>query len=608
MILQSLVDYYQRKRAFDSSAMAPVGWEYRDIAFFVDLAEDGSGRLIDRRTDTYPRGRPLLVPAAENRSGTDAWKQPNLLWDHIGFVLGWRKRLKGAPDPADKPEKVARQHEEFRRRIHSLATRHTESGGLRAIKRFYECGGLDRLGPKELSEDLRDGQGLNVTFRVEGSLDPVCHEPWVSAECSLAEDADEDSVTGHCLVTGQHAKLARLHPKVSSVTGKPAPLVAANTTEAPAYSSYGKHQGLNSPVGRETAAQYSLALNSLLGRESRNRVRVGDAVTVIWADREDDIEPEIAALFGDDPDAHIEAVRQRLAGAVVGGTGSESSALRFFVLGLSPNVARISVRFWLHERFDRLGPRVLQHFDDLRIVRSSDGDTTTPSMFRLLCSISNQGKADNVLPGMSGEWMRAILEGRPYPPALLNAAVNRCRAEQGSKKFGGNVPYLRAALLKGCINREYRWRQGLPSEFQWIKEELDVNQTDPAYRLGRLFALLEHIQVQSARPAQLNSTIRDRFYGAASSTPGTVFPTLLRLKNAHMKKLAPGPAAFFEKRVGEICGSVDQPALTEFPGHLNLHAQGLFALGYYHQRESLYARRDAGQEPESNSENTTEEG
>jgi CRISPR-associated protein Csd1 len=285
-------------------------------------------------------------------------------------------------------------------------------------------------------------------------------------------------------------------------------------------------------------------------------------------------------------------VRQRLAGATTGTPGAEDTALRFFVLGLAPNASRIAVRFWFHDTFERLGPRILQHFDDLRIVRASDKDAATPSIYRLLLFIAPQREAKNIPPRLAGEWLRAILEGTPYPPALLNAAVNRCRAEQAKKddrtgKPVPNVPYLRAAILKGCINREHRRRHGLPPATQFIREELDVNQTDPAYRLGRLFAVLERIQ--SAAQPGINATIRDRYYGAASSTPGAVFPTLMRLKNAHLKKLTPGMETFFEKLVGEICGSVEQPALAEFPRQLDLHAQGLFALGYYHQRQSLYA-------------------
>jgi CRISPR-associated protein Csd1 len=167
--------------------------------------------------------------------------------------------------------------------------------------------------------------------------------------------------------------------------------------------------------------------------------------------------------------------------------------------------------------------------------------------------------------------------------------VNRCRAEQATQERAGNVTYLRAAILKACINREHRRRGGLAADRAFIREHLDVNQTDPAYRLGRLFAVLERIQSR-AQPG-INATIRDRYYGAASSTPAAVFPTLLRLKNAHLKKFGAGEAGYFEGLVGSICGSVEQPALHDFPRQLDLHAQGLFALGYYQQRQSFFTPR-----------------
>lgn len=596
MILQALVDYYDRKRSRDPASVAPTGWEYREVAFFIELGDDGTAGLIDRRSPERKRGELLLVPAAEIRSGNNAWKQPNLLWDHMGFVLGWQKRKPdGSADPTDNPAKVANQHQAFKDRLDALRTRYPDSAGLRALQRFYRQDIEVAFASGALLDELRNGQGLNLTFKLRTSVDPICHESWVGRECLIGQ-ANEEAVapgaTGHCLVTGRLGTIARLHPKISFVASKPSPLVAANTNEAPAYGSYGKSQSLNAPVSEEAASHYSLALNSLLGRDSPNKVQIGDATTVIWADREDGMDAEMAAVFGDEPDAHVQTVRKRLEGASSGSLGADDSSLRFFVLGLAPNASRIAVRFWLHEPFERLGPRVLQHFDDLRIVRQSDRDAVTPSMYWLLRCIAPQNKAENVPPRLAGEWMRAILEGTPYPPALLNAAVNRCRAEQASEAFGGNVPYLRAAILKACINRQHRRRLGTPADSQFIKEELDVNQTDPAYRLGRLFAVLERIQSAALGP-HVNATIRDRYYGAASSTPGAVFPTLMRLKNAHLKKLTPALETYFEKLVGEICGSFEQPLLAEFPRQLALHAQGLFALGYYQQRQSLYARKDA---------------
>jgi CRISPR-associated protein Csd1 len=254
---------------------------------------------------------------------------------------------------------------------------------------------------------------------------------------------------------------------------------------------------------------------------------------------------------------------------------SDQAETRFFVLGLAPNASRISIRFWLPAvRFADLAPRLLQHFEDIRVVRRFDSDPETPSLFRLLTSVVLQGKADNIPPRLAGEWMRAILEGRPLPAGLLNVAVQRCKAEQ-------DVSYLRACVLKAWLNRRARESSSTSPTF---KEALDMDNPAPAYRLGRLFATLERIQEQ-AQP-NINATIRDRYYGAASTTPVAVFTTLLRLKNAHLKKLSDSLSGYFEKLIGDILGP-----LSSFPRQLTLPEQGEFALGYYHQRQAFFTKR-----------------
>ncbi len=338
--------------------------------------------------------------------------------------------------------------------------------------------------------------------------------------------------------------------------------------------------------------EYSAALARLLAKDSRNKVTVGDSVTVFWADRQTSVEDFFAGLFGDNPDVGIGAVSEWLQAERSGKLPSAEGETRFFVLGLAPNAARISVRFWLHSPLAELAPHILQHFRDLAIVRQFDSDPTTPSLSRLLRALAVQEKSKNVPPRLAGEWVRAILEGLPYPQMLLNAAVMRCRAEQATKDARGNVSYLRAAILKAWLNRDHR-RQNpqLSPDHAHFKEELDVTQPDVPYRLGRLFAVLERIQEDSARPAKLNATIRDRYYGAASTTPVAVFTTLLRLKNAHLKKLGVGAQTHFERLIGEIFGTIETPALDDFPAQLTLPEQGRFALGYYHQRQSFFTRK-----------------
>jgi len=602
VILQELVRYYDRK-----GNLAPAGWEYKEIPFLIELARNGAAALIDRRTTEWRRGPPMLVPASEIRSGKNAWMQPNLLWDHYGFVLAEQKRLpSGERDKTDTAEKAHRQHDAFRQRIAAIQARHSESPGLNAISRFYDEDGLAALALDPAWSEMLKLPGANLVFRLAGSVETVLEEAWVPGEVAAATMPSEEPgnpVQTMCLVCGEVGPVARLHAKVPGVADKPAALVAANTLENPAFASYAKAQGFVSPVSEKAAGKYTTALRHLLAKDSRNRVQVGDASVVFWADGPApllDGEFSLADFLGeprDQPDRGVQAVQALYRALASGQLPVGEREVRFFVLGLAPNAARISVRFWIQATVAELAPRIRQHFDDLRVVARYDSDPLVPSLFRLLTSLAVQGKVDNVPPRLSGEWMRAILEGLPYPALLLNAAVIRCKAER-------EVSYLRAAILKAWLNRDTRRRQPqLPADHAEFKEELDMDQADAAYRLGRVFAVLERIQ-QRAQPG-INATIRDRYYGAASTTPVTVFTTLLRLKNAHLKKLTDRECVYFERLLGGIFGTLEAPALADFPRQLNLPDQGRFALGYYHQRQSFFAGKKADGEAKTDDGNDT---
>lgn len=603
MILQALVDYYDRRMASADPArrLPALGMEDKEIPFVIELEPDGRVRQLrdTRQLDAKRmRGQRFLVPQGEKKtSGVKA----NLLWDTAEYAIGLARDRRAAGEQTPS--------QAFRARIEALGTQVEADAGVRAVLAALERGDWSALQSHPAWPDIVESNPVMSFALTADAGQLVCQRPAVVAALAGAARA---SVTARCLVEGRVAPVARLHPSIKGVRDAQtsgASLVAFN---ARAFESYGKteRQGENAPVGERAAFAYTTALNALLDRQSPNKLQLGDATTVIWADRDTTLDADLVALLGgDDPDAGIDAVRRRLDGARGGTVGADDSGLRFSVLGLAPNAARIAVRFWLQERFDRLGPRILQHFSDLRIARG-EHDPPTPSMGRLLTAIAAQGKSENVPPRLAGEWMRSILEGRAYPPALLIAAVNRCRAEQARKDGRSgrplpNVTYERAAILKAWINREHRRRRGLPSDHHFIREDLDVNLTDPAYRLGRLFAVLERIQARAQQG--INATIRDRYYGAASSTPATVFPTLLRLKNAHLRKLADGEAANLERQLGEICGSVEQPALRDFPRQLDLHEQGLFALGYYQQRQSFFAPRAGRPETTNDTENSTKE-
>ena len=338
-----------------------------------------------------------------------------------------------------------------------------------------------------------------------------------------------------------------------------------------AFRSFGKDKGANAAVGKRTAFAYTTALNYLLRKESPQRIQVGDASTVFWSEKHTDLEDTFADLFDeppkDDPAKQTRAIEALFKAPQTGALSDEGGKTRFYVLGLAPNAARISVRFWQVGTVAEVSARIRQHFDDLQIVHAKF-EKPYLSLFRLLVSTATQGKSENIPSNLSGEFMRAILAGLPYPQTLLQAAVRRIRAER-------EVTYPRAALIKACLNRQERYS---PSTEMETTVSLDDSNTNPGYRIGRLFATLEKVQ-EEASP-NLNATIRDRFYGAASSTPVTVFANLMKLKNHHLAKLDAGRKRHFEKLIGQIMSDIN-----DFPPHLSLADQGRFTIGYYHQRK-----------------------
>jgi len=570
MILQALADYYRRKQADpDPSQRLPAyGFEEKEIPFILEI--DSEGRLVQILDTRSGEGKKktaqrFLVPkAVKKTSGVAA----NLLWDTAEYVLGI--------DTRGKPERVAEQHAAFRAHIDALPDAVKADPGVAAVLKFLDRIDFDVLAACPAWEAIKTTNPL-LSFRLHGDVELVCQRPAVTA--LAADDSQEEGATVTCLVSGALAAPERLHAAIKGVWGAQSSGANIVSFNLDAFNSYGKNQGANAPVGKAAAFAYTTALNHLLAKGSRQRIQVGDASTVFWAEAPHELETALVDLFGespkDDPDRGTDALRALYRAVETGRFAVGSDDTRFYVLGLAPNAARIAVRFWETAPAIDLARRIRQHFEDIAVARSPR-DPEHLSLFRLLAATAVQGKADNIAPNLGGEVMRAIVEGLPYPATLLNAAVQRCRAEQ-------QVSYPRAAAIKGWLNRDAR-RRHLPQEE--FPPMLDPAHQSAAYRLGRLFAVLEKVQ-EEASPG-LNATIRDRYYGAASSTPAAVFATLLRLKNHHLGKLHAGRAVQMEKLIGEIMAGID-----DIPSHLSLPDQGRFALGYYHQRQAFFTKHVA---------------
>lgn len=569
MILQALNDYYRRKQADPDpkNRLPAFGLEEKEIPFILEIdAEGGLVNLADTRSGESKKktAQRFLVPqGVKKTSGVAA----NLLWDSAEYVLG--------VDTKGKPERVAEKRAAFRARIEALPAMAQEDTGVRAVLAFLAAVPSERLAALPIWPDILAVNPV-MSFRLHGDLELVCQRPAVATAC-LERGGPED-LDGVCLVSGLAAVIERLHPAIKGVWGAQTSGANIVSFNLDAFNSYGKAQGANAPLGKAAVFAYTTALNHLLARDSRQRIQVGDASTVFWAEEAHALETALPDLFGeppkDNPAKGVDAVKALYAAVQSGQFAVGNADTRFHVLGLAPNAARIAIRFWETATAMELARRICQHFEDIRLAHA-DYEPEHLSLFRLLTGVALLGKADNIPPNLGGEVLRAILEGLPYPVRLLNLAVQRCRAEQ-------KPSYARAAAIKASLNRLIRTRNTNEREYSPM---LDPANPHPAYRLGRLFAVLEKIQ-EEASPG-LNATIRDRYYGAASSTPVSVFTTLLRLKNHHLGKLNKGRAVQMEKLIGEI-----MEGLADIPRQLPLPDQGRFALGYYHQRQAFFTKSE----------------
>jgi CRISPR-associated protein Csd1 len=571
MILQALNDYYTRKAADPQTGLAPEGFELKAIPFVLVLNEAGQLlQLTDRREGEGKKreAKAQLVPqGVKKASGVAA----NLLWDNAEYVLGIATR--------GKSERVAKQQAAFIERLTVAFGDAPEDAGLRAVQSFlktHRVTALEKLVDHPAWPEILESNPL-LTFQLNSDMALVCQRPSVIAALQAVNGNGSTPADAICLISGEPDVIERLHPSIKGVWGAQSSGANIVSFNLDAFNSYGKTQSFNAPIGKRAVFIYTTALNHLLAKGSRQRIQVGDASTVFWAEKASGEVFESAFLDfldsrGDDPDRGTQAVASLYASIRNGQPFTGDDEQRFHVLGLSPNAARIAIRFWHVASIRELGGAFFRHFDSLTIDRPAYENAAPLSLYRLLTSIAAQGKTENIPPNLGGDVMRAILKGQPYPETLMQGALRRIRAER-------EVSFPRAALLKAYLIRNLNDQE--------ITVSLNLENTSPGYRLGRLFAALERTQERAQ--GNLNASIRERYYGAFSSTPVTVMPTLMKLKNHHLAKLTNrGEAVNLEKLFAEVIDG-----LTDVPARLSLPEQARFAVGYYHQRQSFFNKSDA---------------
>lgn len=589
MILAALNDYYQRLLDEAPESISPPGYSQEKISYVIVLTMDGQvAEVLDIRDTSgkKPTARRISVPASFKRPGTGS--KSFFLWDKTSYTLG-----------VSADSKRSEQDHAAFKALHQEALSSEQDAGLKALLAF-----LDTWQPaafKEHPKFLAYGEAMldtNLVFRLEGEQRYLHERPAARSAWSRLSASSAGGAQSTCLVTGEMAPVARLHPAIKGVMGAQSSGASLVSFNLESFTSYGKEQGDNAPVAESVAFAYTTVLNHLLRRDSRQQLRIGDATVVFWAQAPDKDEAAaaedlLASFFDpqDDDDRSTQQLRDVLNQVRQGLPLRElnrqlEDGTRIFVLGLAPNASRLSIRFWETESLGNFAIRLAQHFDDLHLAPSPW--RTPPAVWRLLLATApnRDGKAKNedVPPQLAGELTRAILTGSRYPGSLLSTVIMRLRADGDERAFGP-----RASLIKAILVREARLGTQYINKGEALVS-LDSSNKDPGYLLGRLFSTLENVQ-RAALGKQINATIRDRYYGAASATPASVFPVLIRTAQHHLSRLRkdkPGFAVNLEKEIGEIVDLLG----TTFPKSLRIEAQGHFAIGYYHQTQARFGRAE----------------
>ncbi len=577
MILQALCDYYDAlARRGD---ITPPGWSMAKVSFALDLDENGTLRGIiplKVRPEGAKKDFPQQMQVPEQVKKTSG-VCANFLCENSSYFLGI--------DGKGKPER-SRQCFEAAKELHQELLGPVDSPAARAICAFFDTWQPEQAGTLPYLDEIL--KGANLIFSVNqlrAQDDPAIRAAWEDSRAASSAEAS----SGLCLVTGNHAPIARLHPAIKGVQGAQSSGASLVSFNAAAFESFGHEQsdgtgqGLNSPVSEEAAFRYGAALNRLIA-DRQHLQTIGDTAVVYWAEDAEPLYQDVffCAMFGGTSEVITDTDLRNAVRALAHGNPVDGTPLnpenRFFVLGLAPNAARLSVRFFLQSTFGQMLANVQAHYDRLSIVKPNYVFNEALPLWKLLGETVNPNSRDKkASPPMAGAVMRAVLSNSPYPVSLLEQTMLRIRAEQ-------DITYGRAAILKAFFlkNREFK----VPEEV--LQVELNDQSSHLPYVLGRLFAVLE--RVQSTANFGINATIKDKYFNSACATPATIFPLLTKLSQSHLRKLEVGPRTYYEKLIGDLENRIHET----LPARMSLADQGTFQLGYYHQVQKFYQKKDKG--------------
>lgn len=578
MILQALTEYYNKLS--EKGEISPEGWAPAKISYALVI--DAEGRLINvmptikeeqrgKKTVWVPRS--FQLPQAVTRS---SGIKANFLWDSSTYLLG-----------IDSKGNKLRTRDCFKacKELHLSLLEHTDSQAAQAVCNFF----LDWLPEKAanhpvLQEYLEEIlKGVNLMFRFAGRF---VHEDIAVAKAwdEYSKQQTADCAAGRCLVTGNRGPIAQLHPPIKNVRGAQSSGAMLVSFNSASVESYGKEQGYNSPVGQSAAFAYTSALNRLLSDKEHVQL-AGDTTVVYWAETaQEECRDIFGYLLDNNPRAFTQRELSRCVSELLKGRPYDLSGVeispdtRFYVLGLAPNAARLSVRFFYRNEFGNLVENIEKHYERLKLVKPAYEPFERLSIANLLYATVNPNARDkSASPLLAGALYRAVLNNTDYPQALLYAVLIRIRAER-------KITWSRASIIKACLLKKL---EKTPN--QDIKEALTVQLNEfctyQPYILGRLFSVYEALQ-DAANPG-INTTIKDKYFNSAASTPASIFAILTRMSGYYLRKLKDNQKIYYNKLIAELTGMITQ----SLPAHQNLEDQEIFYIGYYHQTQTRYQKK-----------------
>ncbi len=568
MILQALTQYYEDLLA--RGEIAAPGWAPAKISYALCLDEDGQLTQVVPTKEDVKKGKktvlqPLVfqLPAAEKRT---VGVVSNFLWDNSSYLLG--------VDQKGKPERSCECFAAAARLHHEILDG-VDSPVARAILAFFDTWNVENAAEHPALAGQLDEitAGGNLLFRVNEAYpqeDAAIREAWQRRQF----DRDKDAVEMQCLVTGREDEIAKVHPAIKGVRDAQSSGAALVSFNAPAFCSYGHEQNFNAPVGKYAAFAYTAALNYLLA--DKNQVQqIGDTTVACWAEGADPVcqSLAVAAIFGGEApggltDNALRATLRRLAHGEPCDELAVDPNCTFYILGLAPNAARLSVRFFLRDSFGALMRNVNDHYERLEIVGGRYEMLPLWALLRETVNLNSRDKMPS--PAMAGATARAVFSGGRYPASLLEGVMLRIRAER-------NITWGRAAILKAYYLKNPH--EDCPKEVLTVS--LNEESTNPAYTLGRLFRVMEEIQLASTG-WNVNRSIKDSYFNSAASTPLSVFGKLFALSNYHLKKLMrdkPG----LGKKLGDLESELAAQLTSPPPARSTQEEVVCFYLGYYHQ-------------------------